>query len=62
MTTKCCEYGVQVVVDYSLADHVYAKGRIQNVEMVGLWLGANVMLEYSVEEATELLVRGGRAR
>ncbi len=46
-----------MVVDYQLADNVYAKARIKPVETVNLWLGANVMLEYGLDEAVELLVR-----
>ena len=32
------------------------KAKVEPVEAVNLWLGANVMLEYSLEDATHLLV------
>lgn len=40
---------------YELNDTVYAKARIENIESVWLWLGANVMLEYPLEEGRDLL-------
>jgi len=39
-----------------LADHVYIKAKIPPVDKIGLWLGANVMLEYDLNEGEELLV------
>ena len=43
-------------VRYNLADQVYAKANIDySVGVVHLWLGANVMLEYSYEEAISFL-------
>jgi prefoldin subunit 5 len=44
-----------VTLDFEVTDHVYAKAKIDNPQSVLLWLGANVMLEYSLEEAKELL-------
>jgi len=41
---------------FRLADHVYIKARIPPVDKIGLWLGANVMLEYDVDEGEQLLV------
>ncbi|KAG0206388.1 peptide chain release factor 1 [Mortierella sp. GBA30] len=40
---------------YELNDTLYATAKIQPTGKVCLWLGANVMLEYPVEEAAELL-------
>mmetsp|Transcript_11094 Transcript_11094/g.24457 ORF Transcript_11094/g.24457 Transcript_11094/m.24457 type:complete len:313 (+) Transcript_11094:151-1089(+) len=40
---------------YQLAENLWAKASAQETKCVCLWLGANVMLEYSLEEATELL-------
>ncbi|KAL3739296.1 hypothetical protein ACJRO7_020668 [Eucalyptus globulus] len=34
---------------------MYSRARIEDTNSVCLWLGANVMLEYSCEEATTLL-------
>ena len=33
------------------------KAKVEPVDAVNLWLGANVMLEYTLEDATDLLVR-----
>jgi len=41
---------------FRLADHVYIKARIPPVDKIGLWLGANVMLEYDMEDGEQLLV------
>ncbi|KAF9902203.1 hypothetical protein BX616_002006 [Lobosporangium transversale] len=40
---------------YELNDTLYATAKIQPTGKVCLWLGANVMLEYPVEEAADLL-------
>lgn len=41
---------------FNLADTVHAKGRIPaGLKTVKLWLGANIMVEYSFEEARTLL-------
>lgn len=40
---------------YNLADMVFAKADISKSGVVHLWLGANVMLEYTYDEAIELL-------
>jgi prefoldin subunit 5 len=45
-----------VEVDFSLADQVYARAKLQkDAGYVGLWLGAGVMVEYGLEEAKALL-------
>mmetsp|Transcript_36261 Transcript_36261/g.93500 ORF Transcript_36261/g.93500 Transcript_36261/m.93500 type:complete len:316 (-) Transcript_36261:178-1125(-) len=40
---------------YQLAENIWAKAEAGVNDNVCLWLGANVMLEYSLEEAVELL-------
>ena len=40
---------------FPLTDNCYAKAEIPPTDNVCLWLGANVMLEYSIEEAEKLL-------
>jgi prefoldin subunit 5 len=41
---------------YALADNIYARAEIETKRpVVNLWLGANVMLEYTYDEATEFL-------
>ena len=45
-----------VVTRYSLADTIYSKAEVDCSQgIVNLWLGANVMLEYTYDEALELL-------
>merc|ERR1712038_1007117 len=40
---------------FLLSDSVYASAKIPPTDKVCLWLGANVMLEYSLDDAEELL-------
>nr|QBH72845.1 prefoldin subunit [Franklinothrips vespiformis] len=40
---------------FLLSDQVYLKAEIPSTDKVCLWLGANVMLEYPLEDAKELL-------
>jgi prefoldin subunit 5 len=42
--------------NFPLADSLYASAQVNPTNTVYLWLGANVMLEYNYEEATELLL------
>lgn len=45
-----------VATRYNLADTIYAKAEVDCSQgIVNLWLGANVMLEYTYDEALELL-------
>jgi Prefoldin subunit len=47
---------LQTIVDFSLSDQVYARAKLRDVDSVGLWLGAGIMVEYSLDEAQKLLV------
>ena len=47
--------GEAISLDFKLHDHVYAKGDVESMETVCLWLGADVMLEYPLDEAAALL-------
>lgn len=47
--------GEVLLTDFEVSEGIYARARIDNTDSVCLWLGANVMLEYSCEEATSLL-------
>ena len=50
------EAGEELSAFFALADNVHAKAHISPSKgVVCLWLGANVMLEYSYAEARELL-------
>lgn len=49
------ERGDEVVTDFMLAEGVYAKAKVKEVQAVSLWLGANVMVEYPLDQARDLL-------
>lgn len=53
------ELAKDLKVDYQLNDTIYATAQIplENCEKVSLWLGANVMLEYPIDEAIEMLTQ-----
>jgi prefoldin subunit 5 len=42
-------------IHFELADSLYAQASVNHQDKVALWLGANVMLEYSYSEAEQLL-------
>lgn len=44
-----------IYTDFEMADNIYAKAALQHVDTVNIWLGANVMVEYPLEEAKQLL-------
>ena len=47
-----------MTTNYLLSDNIWAKARIPNTTgKVGLWLGANLMVEYTYEEALKLLMK-----
>ena len=48
----------EMKTNFLISDNVWAKATIPNdTGTLGLWLGANVMIEYSYEEALALLER-----
>ncbi|KAI8010937.1 putative prefoldin subunit 3 [Camellia lanceoleosa] len=47
--------GEALLADFEVSEGIYSRARIEDTDSVCLWLGANVMLEYSCEEATDLL-------
>nr|VDD28126.1 unnamed protein product [Brassica oleracea] len=44
-----------LLADFEVSEGIYSRACIEDTDSVCLWLGANVMLEYSCEEATALL-------
>ncbi|XP_010524739.1 PREDICTED: probable prefoldin subunit 3 isoform X2 [Tarenaya hassleriana] len=44
-----------LIADFEVSEGIYSRAHIEDSDSVCLWLGANVMLEYSREEATALL-------
>ncbi|KAH1243522.1 putative prefoldin subunit 3 [Glycine max] len=47
--------GEALTADFEVSEEKYSQARIEETDSVCLWLGAIVMLEYSLEEATDLL-------
>ncbi|KAK6803470.1 hypothetical protein RDI58_001254 [Solanum bulbocastanum] len=47
--------GEALIADFEVSEGIYSRARIEESDSVCLWLGANVMLEYSCEQATILL-------
>ncbi|XP_059429135.1 prefoldin subunit 3 [Corylus avellana] len=47
--------GEALITDFEISEGIYSRACIDDSDSVCLWLGANVMLEYSCEEATALL-------
>ena len=46
-----------MTLDFGLSEQIFARAHVKDVTSVALWLGADVMLEYPLQEAKELLVR-----
>lgn len=47
----------EITTDFLLTEQVYCKAKVPPTEKVCLWLGANVMLEYPLDEAEALLTK-----
>jgi prefoldin subunit 5 len=46
----------EMITNFSLCDMVYSKAKVDaEAGIVGLWIGANIMVEYTHEEAIDLL-------
>ena len=46
----------EMSTNFLLSDNIWAKAKVPNTSgKVGLWLGANLMVEYTYEEAVKLL-------
>jgi hypothetical protein len=50
-----------LIADFELSEGIYSHAKIEDTDSVCLWLGANVMLEYSCDEVVDhpLLVTFG---
>eukprot|EP00211_Chloroparvula_japonica_P008186 CAMPEP_0119122244 /NCGR_PEP_ID=MMETSP1310-20130426/2563_1 /TAXON_ID=464262 /ORGANISM="Genus nov. species nov., Strain RCC2339" /LENGTH=165 /DNA_ID=CAMNT_0007111871 /DNA_START=86 /DNA_END=579 /DNA_ORIENTATION=- len=44
-----------LITTFELSDNLYANASVKSPQTVALWLGANTMLEYPIEEAHALL-------
>ncbi|KAL8139623.1 hypothetical protein V2J09_005644 [Rumex salicifolius] len=47
--------GEALIADFEVSEGIYSQACIEETDSVCLWLGANVMLEYSCDEANALL-------
>ncbi|XVF38889.1 hypothetical protein REPUB_Repub20aG0141800 [Reevesia pubescens] len=47
--------GEALIADFEVSEGIYSRTCIEDNDSVCLWLGANIMLEYSCAEATSLL-------
>ena len=48
----------ELTTNFLLSDNIWAKARCENnTGKIGLWLGANVMVEYTYDEALKLLAK-----
>lgn len=57
MIEKLEEQKEEFETQFLLSEQVFAKAKVPPTETVCLWLGANVMLEYSLEDAKKLLTQ-----
>ncbi|VAI14045.1 unnamed protein product [Triticum turgidum subsp. durum] len=46
--------GEALIADFELSEGIYSRAKIEDSDSVCLWLGANVMLEYSCDEPSFL--------
>lgn len=44
-----------MVADFEVSEGIYSRARVEDADSVCLWLGANVMLEYSFEEVLRVM-------
>lgn len=49
------ENGEGFLTNFALTDSVFCEGRVPSQKTIHLWLGANVMVEYTFDEALALL-------
>lgn len=57
MIEKLGEQKNEFETQFLLSEQVFAKAQVPPTDNVFLWLGANVMLEYSLKDAQELLTQ-----
>ena len=51
-----------MLFEFELGNSVWAKAKVPPTKAVNLWLGADLMVEYPIDEAQQLLVRAGTWR
>ena len=56
LKTKHMSEAKEVETNFLVSDNIWAKAKVpNNTGKVGLWLGANVMVEYGYDDALQLL-------
>ena len=45
----------EITTQFEVSDQLYSEGTIKEFDKVAIWLGANVMMEFPVNEAIEFL-------
>ncbi|KAI3854303.1 hypothetical protein MKX03_002273, partial [Papaver bracteatum] len=45
---------IELIADFEVPEGIYSQARIEESESICLWLGANVMLEYTCEENLDI--------
>lgn len=55
MLTAKKETEDDTVVDYALGANIFAKAKIPPTSRVSIWLGAEIMVQYDLDEAKEML-------
>ena len=58
MKTKSTSDEPEMETNFLVSDNIWAKAKVPNKSgKVGLWLGANVMVEYNFDDALKLLLK-----
>jgi len=58
MKTKHMGDDKELETNFLVSDNIWAKAKVPNTSgKVGLWLGANVMVEYGFDDALKLLLK-----
>ena len=52
---KASEGAGEIKTQFEVSDQLYSEGTIKEFDNVAIWLGANVMMEFPIDEAVEFL-------
>lgn len=56
-STRAGENSQEIETQFELSDGIYVRAAVPSTKTVCLWLGANVMVEYTHQEAIDLLTK-----
>lgn len=48
-------YNEEISIDYQLTESVWTKAKAKDTSKIAIWLGANTMVEFTLDEAQKLL-------